>query len=122
MKFYICKHCGNITTYMEESGVPIMCCGKKMEELIPGTSDGAFEKHIPKVTIDNNKVLVEIGEVEHPMVDAHYIKWIIIETTDGIQIKRLQPNNKPIAEFRIKEGSNFIAAYEYCNLHGLWKK
>lgn len=122
MKFYICKHCGNITTYMEESGVPIMCCGKKMEELIPGTSDGAFEKHVPKVTIDNNKVLVEIGEVEHPMVDAHYIKWIIIETTDGIQIKRLQPNNKPIAEFKIKEGSNFIAAYEYCNLHGLWKK
>ena len=47
MKFYICEHCGNIVTFLQSSGVPVMCCGQKMTELVPGTSDGAKEKHVP---------------------------------------------------------------------------
>ena len=121
MKFYICEHCGNIIEYVKESGVPVMCCGQKMTELVPGTSDGAHEKHVPVVTVDGDKVTVEVGSVEHPMVEAHYIQWIAIETTKGNQRVELTPNDKPRAEFKLADGAKFIAAYEYCNLHGLWK-
>lgn len=122
MKFYVCEHCGNIIEFVKESGVPVMCCGQKMTELVPGTSDGAYEKHVPVVTIDGDKVIVEVGSVEHPMVEAHYIQWIVIETTRGSQRVKLQYTDKPIAEFKLADGEKFVAAYEYCNLHGLWKK
>jgi len=122
MKYFICEHCKNMIEYVKESGVPVMCCGQKMTELVPGTSDGAFEKHVPAVTIEGNKVIVEVGEVEHPMVEAHYIQWIAIETKKGSQRVKLEYTDKPRAEFLLADGDEFVAAYEYCNLHGLWKK
>ena len=121
MKFYVCEHCGNIIEFVKETGVPVMCCGQKMTELVPGTSDGAHEKHVPVVTIDGDKVIVEVGAVEHPMVEAHYIQWIAIETTRGSQRIKLEYTDQPKAEFKLAEGETFIAAYEYCNLHGLWQ-
>lgn len=120
MKFYICEHCGNIITHVKKSGVPVMCCGEKMKELAAGIN-GVAEKHIPMVTVDNNKVIVEVGSVEHPMLDEHHIEWIVIETTKGNQGVKLSPNDKPKAEFQLTGETEFIAAYEYCNLHGLWK-
>ena len=122
MKFYICEHCGNIIEYVKETGVPVMCCGQKMTELVPGTSDGAHEKHVPVVTLVGDKVTVEVGAVEHPMVEAHYIQWIAIETTKGSHRIKLEHTDKPVAEFKLADKEEFIAAYEYCNLHGLWKK
>lgn len=121
MKFFICEHCGNIIEYVKDSGVPVMCCGQKMTEIIPGTSDGAHEKHVPIVTVDGDKVIVEVGAVEHPMVEAHYIQWIAIETTKGSQRVKLEYTDKPRAEFKLADGETFVSAYEYCNLHGLWK-
>lgn len=121
MKFFICEHCGNIIEYVKDNGVPVMCCGKKMTEMIPGTSDGAYEKHVPVVTVDGDKVVVEVGAVEHPMVEVHYIQWIIIETTKGSQRVKLEHTDKPRAEFKLADGGAFVSAYEYCNLHGLWK-
>ena len=35
-KFYICEHCGNLVGMIHDSGVPMMCCGQKMEALKPG--------------------------------------------------------------------------------------
>ena len=121
MKYYVCEHCGNIIEFVKETGVPVMCCGQKMTELVPGTSDGAYEKHVPVVAIEGDKVIVEVGAVEHPMVEAHYIQWISIETTKGSQRIKLEYSDKPRAEFKLAEGESFVAAYEYCNLHGLWK-
>lgn len=121
MKFYVCEHCGNIITYVKEAGVPVMCCGQKMSELVPGTSDGAAEKHVPVITKDGQKVTVAVGSVEHPMLDAHYIEWIILETKKGMQKVNLQPGEAPKAEFILTDGDEVVAAYEYCNLHGLWK-
>lgn len=121
MKFYVCKHCGNIIQFAKESGVPVMCCGQKMEELVPGTTDGAVEKHIPVITIDGNTVIVSVGSVEHPMVESHYIEWIVLETKKGSQKVKLSYTDAPKAEFLLTEGDAVIAAYEYCNLHGLWK-
>ena len=122
MKFYVCKHCKNLVTLLHESGVPMMCCGEKMTELVPGTSDGAFEKHVPAVSVDGSIVTVKVGEVEHPMLENHYIQWIVLETKKGAQIHYLKPGEKPEAVFALAEGDEAIAAYEYCNLHGLWKK
>lgn len=122
MKFYVCKHCKNLVTLLHESGVPMMCCGEKMTELVPGTSDGAFEKHVPAVSVDENTVTVKVGEVEHPMLENHYIQWVVLETKNGAQIHYLKPGEKPEAVFVLAEGDEALAAYEYCNLHGLWKK
>mgnify|MGYP003290106000 CR=1 FL=1 len=121
MKFYICEHCKNIIVKVKDSGVPVVCCGQKMTELVPGTSDGAFEKHVPVVTQEANKVTVQVGSVEHPMVDVHYIEWIILETTKGYHKVDLKPQDKPYAEFLLSNGEEVVCAYEYCNLHGLWK-
>ena len=76
MKFYICKHCGNIIAYVRSSGVPVVCCGEPMQEIIPGTTDGALEKHVPVIEVEGNKVTVRVGAVEHPMLPEHYIEWI----------------------------------------------
>ena len=121
MKYFTCKTCGNIIEFAKESGVPVMCCGAPMLEMVPGTSDGAAEKHVPVITVDGNKVVVEIGEVEHPMVEAHYIEWIVLETKKGSQKVKLTPADKPKAEFLLTDGDAVVAAYEYCNIHGLWK-
>ena len=122
MKFYRCETCGNIITKLNDSGVPVVCCGEPMKELVPGAVDGAVEKHVPAVTVDGSTVKVQIGEVEHPMMDNHYIQFIALETTSGAQIKYLKPSEKPAVEFILPAGEKAIAVYEYCNLHGLWKK
>ncbi len=121
MRFYKCEHCGNIITKLTDKGVPVMCCGEQMKELKAGTTDAAVEKHVPAVTVEGNKVKAVIGEVEHPMVDEHYIEWIVLETKQGYQVKHLQPGQAPEACFQICEGDEVVAVYEYCNLHGLWK-
>lgn len=121
MKFYVCKHCGNIITFAENKGVPIMCCGQKMTELEPGSVDAATEKHLPVVTVEGNKVTVSVGSVEHPMAEEHSIRWIVLETTQGSQRKELNPGEKPQAVFMLTDCDKAVAAYEYCNLHGLWK-
>ena len=121
MKFYVCEHCGNIIQYAKNAGVPVVCCGEKMKELVPGTSDGATEKHVPVIKAEGQKVVVEVGSVEHPMADVHYIEWIILETEKGYQRIDLKPEEAPRAEFILTDSDKVVAAYAYCNLHGLWK-
>ena len=122
LKFFRCSHCGQIIVKVHETAVPVSCCGEAMQELIPGTTDAAVEKHVPAVTVEGNVVKVAVGEVEHPMMDAHYIEFIAVETTKGFQIKFLKPGEAPKAEFVLAAGEECVAVYEYCNLHGLWKK
>ena len=121
MKFYICETCGNIIEKLNDSGVPVVCCGKPMKEMVAGTVDASREKHIPVYTVEGNKVSVVVGSVEHPMVDVHYIEWIILKTNKGIQRKPLKPGEAPKAEFTLLEGEVVEEVYEHCNLHGLWK-
>lgn len=120
-KFFKCEHCGNIIAMVKESGVPVVCCGQAMAELVPGTTDAATEKHVPVYKVEGNKVFVTVGEVEHPMTPEHYIEWISLQTKFGNQRKVLTPDSKPTACFSICEGDEVEAVFEYCNLHGLWK-
>ncbi len=121
MKFFVCKICGNFVGMIKESGAPMTCCGQKMTELVPGTSDGAVEKHVPVFTVEGNKVTVTVGSVEHPMAPEHFIEWIALETAKGAQRKVLEPGAKPCAEFMLTDDDSVVAVYAYCNLHGLWK-
>lgn len=118
-KFFICRHCGNLVGMIENSGVPMVCCGEKMHELIPNTVDGDTEKHVPVVKIDGNIVTVEVGSKPHPMTEDHLIKWIYLQTTDGGQRKNLDIKDQPKATFIVNE-SEPVVAYAYCNIHGLW--
>lgn len=121
MKFYKCNICDNIVMKLYDSGIPVKCCGRSMEELVPGTVDAALEKHVPVYRINGCEVLVKVGSDPHPMTEDHYIMWIALETNRGIQVKELKPGDFPCACFRICEDDAVIAVYEYCNLHGLWK-
>jgi len=91
------------------------------EELTANTVDAAHEKHVPVIEVSGDTVSVKVGSVEHPSLDAHYIEFIILQTTTGIQMKWLKPGMKPEAVFKLIEGEKPVAAFEYCNLHGLWK-
>ncbi len=121
MKFFKCKHCGQMIAMVKETGVPIICCGEPMEEIVAGTTDAAQEKHVPVYTVEDNKVSVKVGEVEHPMTEEHYIEWIALKTKFGRQRKVLNPGDKPEVCFRICDGDEVEEVYAYCNLHSLWK-
>lgn len=118
-KFYKCNHCGNVIVKVVDASVPVMCCGQKMEELIPNTVDASGEKHVPVVTmLEGNRLKVEVGSVAHPMLPEHHISFIYVETENGgIQVNL---KDKPEAVVWLGE-EKAIAVYEYCNLHGLWK-
>ena len=70
-KLYRCAHCGNVIFKVVDKGVPVMCCGQKMEEFVPNTTDGAMEKHVPAVEKTAHgsgySVSVKVGSVEHPI-------------------------------------------------------
>lgn len=121
MKFYKCKHCGQMVAIVKETGVPLICCGEPMEEIVAGTTDAAVEKHVPVYEVKDNKVVVTVGSVEHPMLDVHYIEWVSLQTKQGNQRKALKPGDAPKVEFAICEGDEVEAVYAYCNLHSLWK-
>lgn len=120
--FFVCKHCGNMVGMINDSGVPMMCCGEKMTKLNANTSDGAVEKHVPEVKIDGNKVEVSVGSVAHPMLKEHNISWVYIKTTEGGQRKDLKLSEEPNVEFALCDNEKVTEVYAYCNLHGLWKK
>ena len=121
MKLYYCKHCGNVIAYTVDSGVKVVCCGDEMQELIAGTVDASKEKHIPVISREGNVVTVKVGSVAHPMTKEHHIAWIALETRHGNQRVELDHLGQPEAKFALLEGDEVVAAYEYCNLHGLWK-
>lgn len=121
MNLYICSHCGNIITKIEDKKVPVSCCGELMKKIEPNTFDGAVEKHVPKYVVEGNLVKVSVGEVAHPMLEAHFIKWIILETNKGFSVKYLNYDQPPYAEFLLTDGETIVAVYEFCNLHGVWK-
>ena len=119
-KFYICRHCGNVIQKVVDSRVPVVCCGEKMEELIPNTVDASGEKHIPVASVEGDLVKVVVGSVEHPMAEEHSILWIELKSDRGVQRKHLKPGEPPVVSFALA-GEKPLEVYAYCNLHGLWK-
>ena len=119
-KFYICPHCRNIAEMVYDTDIPLHCCGDKMEELVAGSVEASTEKHIPEVKIDQGVVEVNVGSVDHPMVQVHWIEWVQLVTDQGSYRKFLKPGQAPKVSFLLGEEKP-LAVYAYCNLHGLWK-
>ena len=120
IRFYVCEHCGNIVGLIHNAGVPMMCCGQKMTELTPNTVEARVEKHLPVVTVDGDKVTVEIGSTPHPMLEEHHIVWVYLQTDRGGQRKCLEIGAEPKVTFALADEKP-VAVFAYCNLHGLWK-
>lgn len=119
-KFYICRKCGNLVGMVHDAGVPLMCCGQKMDVLEANTVDASGEKHLPVVTVADDVLTVNIGSAPHPMGEDHLIEWVFVETEHGGQRKALKAGDAPTVEFALKDDKP-VAVYAYCNLHGLWK-
>lgn len=119
VKFYICSHCGNLVSTIHDSGIPMMCCGQKMEALEPNTVEASVEKHLPALTVEDGSVNANVGTVTHPMEPEHYIQWVYLESENGGIRKDLKPGEDPNVTFNTAEDRP-VAVYAYCNLHGLW--
>ena len=119
-KFYLCPRCGNIVEMVHNSGVKPFCCGQKMEELVPNTVEASGEKHIPAVRLGEGIVEVNVGSVNHPMEEVHWIEWVQLVTDKGSYRKWLNPGQVPNVQFLLSDEKP-LAVYAYCNLHGLWK-
>lgn len=120
LKFYICRHCGNIIDKIKDSGVPVVCCGEDMERI--EASEEANVKHTPVISSEGGTLKIKVGEAVHPMAEEHFINFIYLETDKRVLCCRLSPNMEPEASFLLLDGEKPVAAYEYCNIHGLWKK
>lgn len=120
-RFYLCKKDGTLLGVIHDGGGELLCCGQPMKELIANTSEGAQEKHLPVVTVEGDQVTVSVGSIQHPMSEEHSINWVYLLTQKGGQRKNLPFDGEPVARFKITEDDAPVAAYAYCNLHGLWR-
>lgn len=122
MKYYACDTCGNVVEVIRDSAIIPLCCGTSMRLIIPNNNEvGSLEKHIPVYKQYGNKIVVQVGDVLHPMEADHYIEWIELETKDSIQRQFLKPNSDPIVTFTLSDDKDeVINIYAYCNVHGLW--
>ncbi|MFW5992412.1 MAG: desulfoferrodoxin [Halanaerobiaceae bacterium] len=119
-ELYKCNVCGNVVEIAHEGAPALVCCGQDMELLSAKTEDTGNEKHVPVISKITDGVRVKVGDVEHPMVEEHYIKFIEVMTEDKVLRAELQPGQKPEAEFNVNF-SDVITAREYCTVHNLWK-
>ena len=122
-EIYKCNICGKVIEILN-SGVPeTICCGAPMQLMKEQTADWKGEKHVPKITIDGNKVTVDVGismGTAHPMTKDHWIMWIELQCKDDCYKRKfLKPGDEPKAVFVVADPSG-LKAREYCNLHGLW--
>lgn len=138
LKIYRCLDCGYILEVLDfgkrqvitkgESFVKsvtiadakVICCGKEMEVLTPNTTEAAGEKHLPVAEFADDKLIVKVGSVTHPMIEAHYIKWVAVVNGDSMQRISLEAGQVPEATFYVGNAIE-VDVYAYCNTHGLWK-
>lgn len=122
LRIFRCNICGSVVVLMKGNTNTLACCGEYMEELFPKYIDELKEKHIPVIREFSNVVIVDIGEVSHPMMEKHYIEWILIQTNLGYRINYLNCNSQPKTEFLLLPDEYVEKVYSYCNIHGLWVK
>lgn len=122
-QIYKCETCGNIVEVLEAGEGELVCCNQPMVELVAQKEGDKAAKHVPVVENDGSAIFVKVGELQHPMEDEHYIKFIQLDIGDKTFIKELEPGELPEATFIVDEKlleGNDIVVKEYCTLHGLW--
>lgn len=114
-----CKKCGAIVKVINDCNCDncgIKCCNETMEKIVPNSVDASFEKHVPIVEINGDKIKVTVN---HVMENEHYIEWICIVADGKECIKYFKPGEVAKAEFKYVAG---LKVYAYCNKHELWMK
>ena len=120
LEVYKCEACGNIVEVLHGGAGELVCCGAPMKLMTENTTDAAKEKHVPAVEAVPGGFKVQVGSVAHPMEEKHYIEWVELIADGKAYRQFLKPGQPPVATFMID--AKQVAAREYCNLHGLWKK
>ncbi|MGI5897543.1 MAG: desulfoferrodoxin [Candidatus Dojkabacteria bacterium] len=120
-QIYKCEICGNIVEVTHEGAGTLVCCRKNMDLMVEKKEEEGNEKHLPSVSFEREKLVVKVGEVEHPMEEAHFIEWIEVIDGDNSQKVYLKPADSPKAEFTVSKNES-LRIRSYCNLHGLWEK
>ena len=110
LNFYVCPVCGNIIQTTGEA--VISCCGITLPPLEAENEDSA---HQVKIEVVEDEYFVS---VDHEMTKTHYISFIAAVRSDGVEIKKIYPEQNAEARFKIS-GTNGI--FVYCNQHGLYK-
>ncbi|ADY57313.1 desulfoferrodoxin [Syntrophobotulus glycolicus DSM 8271] len=119
-QIYKCNICGNVIEVVHPGAPALVCCGQPMELLVGNTVDASKEKHVPVIEAAENGIRVQVGSVEHPMEEKHFIQFIEVLTADKVYRAELAPGLKPEAWFPVKQ-EDILEVREYCNIHGLWK-
>lgn len=120
-EIYRCSICGNVVEVIDAGGGTLVCCNQNMELQYDTANEEEQlkEKHIPIIEVTNDRTIVKVGEIEHPMVPEHCINWIEVNIDGSIFVKKLNPGEKPIAEFKVTGYK--VSARCLCNIHGTWK-
>ncbi len=118
LEIYKCELCGNIVEVLHAGEGQLVCCNQPMKLFTENTVDAAKEKHVPVITAIEGGYKVNIGAVNHPMEEKHYIEWIELIADDKVYRQFLSPGQAPEAIFHVS--AKTVKAREYCNLHGLW--
>ena len=121
VEFYECEVCGNVMVKLVDGGVTPDCCGAAMKRVKPNSGDAGREKHTPIVLVNGERVTVTVGEVAHPMEEDHFIGFAVLENGRGFDVKELQTNGYPVAQFLLNEDEEAGRVYAWCNKHGLWE-
>ena len=118
-----CSKCGALVEVLKDCSCDncgIVCCGEKMEEIIPNSMDAVAEKHIPTYEKVEDEIFVKVN---HVMDKEHYIEWlamiawIALVNNKDIYKVNLSPEQNAECRFKYIPGSK---VYAYCNKHGLW--
>ena len=81
-EIYKCDVCGNVVEVLTVGGGQLVCCNKPMELMTEKSDDEGQEKHVPIVEKNEDKLIVKVGSVSHPMTEEHHIEWIEINMLD----------------------------------------
>ena len=111
-------------TIAKTIGIPLEDGINGVDDMIYMSSTSSDGYYMLTITFapdtDPDMATVKVGEVNHPMLDAHYIEWIMLQTNFGNQRKVLKPGDEPKADFALLPGEKVVRAIEFCNLHGLY--
>ena len=122
LAIYRCRHCGTIVQVLVEGEGELICCGDLMKKMEMNESETElYEKHIPIFEDVDDKTIIKVGAIPHPMSKEHHIEFIeaLSEDKSWLKIKFLKHNEEP--QMEIRKNCNTNCALEYCNIHGLYK-
>mmetsp|Transcript_113197 Transcript_113197/g.315185 ORF Transcript_113197/g.315185 Transcript_113197/m.315185 type:complete len:329 (-) Transcript_113197:99-1085(-) len=127
-----------LATGQETEFCPTLHADMMRRQKMTWKEDAPFEeddgkKHTPYITINGTTATVTVGDGSpyHPMVastdpnQVHFVTHIYVMDQDGdiVNEQVLNPEgvDKAQVSFKIPAGVMALTAYEFCNLHGLWK-